>query len=115
MTPVTPSLFIPTWLINLCIRAEEVVGGGGEKPLSKTQKQERPGTNGGQRTNTHQFIFVKKLDERGGNEGVKSLQEGIDLRLDGSRHPQLRHQLDVFSLEHTNLSKHWLKVWVRDD
>lgn len=78
------------------------MGGGGEEPLSKTQKQERTGTNGGQRTNTHQFIFVEKLDERGGNERVKSLQEGVDLRLDGARHPQLRHQLDVFSLKHTS-------------
>lgn len=76
--------------------------GGGEQPLSKTWKQERTGTNGGQRTHTHQLIFVKKLDEGGGNERVKSLQERIDLRLDGSRHPQLRHQLDVFSLRHTH-------------
>lgn len=35
----------------------------------------------------YQFIFVKKLNERRRNEGVESLQEGIDLRLDGSCHP----------------------------
>lgn len=62
------------------------------------------------RGHTHQFIFVKKLDEGGGNECVKSLQERIDLRLDGSRHPQLCHQLDVFSLRHTHTSKHRLEV-----
>lgn len=74
--------------------------GGGASP--KDGKHERTGTNGGQRTNTHQFIFVKKLDEGGGNECVKSLQERVDLRLDGPCHPQLCHQLDVFSLRHTH-------------
>lgn len=47
---------------------------------------------------TNQFVFVKKLDERGRDEGVESVQKGIYLRLDGSRHPQLRHQLDILGL-----------------
>lgn len=55
------------------------------------------------RRNTYQFIFVKKLDERRGDEGVESLQEGVYLRLDGSCHPQLRHQLDVLRLRKHSL------------
>lgn len=29
---------------------------------------------------------------------MESLQESVYLRLDGSRHPQLRHQLDILCL-----------------
>lgn len=73
-----------TWLINLCSTAE----GAGRKT-------------------TDQFVFVEKLDKRGGDKGVESLQEGVYLGLDGSRHPQLRHQLDVLGLRedtHTHQS-----------
>ena len=46
----------------------------------------------------YQFIFVKELDERGGDIGVEPLQEGVYLGLDGACHPQLCHQLDVLGL-----------------
>lgn len=48
---------------------------------------------------TNQFIFIEELDERRWDEGVEPLQEGVYLRLDGSGHPQLSHQLDVLGLE----------------
>lgn len=67
---------------------------------------------GGQRRTTNQFIFVEKLDERRRDEGVEALQEGIYLRLDGSSHPQLRHQLDILSLRedtHAHTHIHTLK------
>lgn len=65
--------------------------GGGERRKSREGQ-------GGLRRTTNQFVFVEKLDERGRDEGVESVQEGVYLRLDGSRHPQLCHQLDILSL-----------------
>lgn len=62
--------------------------------MGKKGVRREGGSKGGskrQRSMTNQFIFVEKLDKRGRNEGVESLQEGIYLRLDGSRHPQLCH------------------------
>lgn len=37
---------------------------------------------------------------------MESLQEGVDLRLDGTSHSQLGHQLDVLCLKDTHMRTH---------
>lgn len=54
---------------------------------------------------TNQFIFIKELDEGGGNEGVEPVQESIYLGLDGSSHPQLCQQLDILCLREREESR----------
>lgn len=106
-----PNILVPPQaqarLINPCIRPNQA---GGQKRTRRIQtvkdkqeeEQEEKGLRGQRRTTkrkrTNQFVFVKKLDERGGDECVESLQEGVYLRLDGSCHSQLRYQLDILRL-----------------
>lgn len=92
-------------LINSYIRAEQ--GGSVREtriPTVEKRSGEKKDKKEGQRRTTHQFVFIEKLDEWGGDESVESLQEGIYLRLYGSCHPQLCHQLYILGLRHREIT-----------
>lgn len=78
---------------------EKGVDDSREEKRGREKKRERRGKGEGRTSkDTNQFIFIKELDEGGGNEGVEPVQEGIYLGLDGSSHPQLCYQLDILRL-----------------